>query len=392
MSKRLLVVCPFACYPSTHGGKLDIYNSLIQLASVELNICVDLLYCDYEKQSSAADSHLKKYAGINEIHFLQIKKNKFLSLLYLFYYKPNYSMLYRCLADFKPEQQYDYILIHGFHADSILENVNLTSARFFYRMHNYEYAYSMQKIPLEKNLLMKLLRLYDNLKIKFREKWLIAKTEKVLCISSEEYKFFSASYGKKIYFLPTYLDTSKFVSFKNSNKPHPIVLFVGNLFTLYNKEALIWYLENIHGRIKSSISDYKFIIAGSTAGSDTKWLQDIIQKDKHINVYFNVEDMAAIYQMAKVFVNPMQNGAGVKLKTLDGIINGIPVVSTTVGASGTGLSHRAHCLIADSINEFCNAVILLLQDASLARSLVDNGQQYLKEKFCSLAILDTIYD
>lgn len=301
-------------------------------------------------------------------------------------------MLYRCLADFKSKQQYDYILIHGFHADTILENVNLTSARFFYRMHNYEYAYSMQKVPFEKNLLMKLLRVYDTLKIKFREKWLIAKAEKVLCISSEEYKFFSDSYGKKIYFLPTYLDVSKFVSVANSNKPHPIVLFVGNLFTVYNKEALIWYLENIHGRIKSSISDYTFIIAGSTGESDTKWLQDIIQKDKYINVYLNVEDMAAVYKLAKVFVNPMQNGAGVKLKTLDGIINGIPVVSTTVGASGTGLSHCVHCLIADSINEFRNAVLLLLHDTSLAQSLADNGQNYLREKFCCLAILDAIYD
>lgn len=391
MSKRLLVVCPFACYPPIHGGKMDIYNSLVQLASASLDMKVDLLYCDYGQQSSVADLHLKKYAGVNEIYFLQIKKNKLLSLLYLFYYKPNYCMLYSCLADFKPVHQYDYILIHGFHADSILGNTYLLSSRFFYRMHNYEYAYSMQKVPFEKNLLMKLLRMYDNLKIKFREKWLITKVEKVLCISADEYRFFLASYEKKMYFLPTYLDASRFVSVKN-NKLNSVVLFVGNLFTPYNKDALFWYLENIHGYIKSAISDYKFIIAGSTGGTDMKWLQVITESDKQINTYFNLKDVSVIYQLAKVFVNPMQNGAGVKLKTLDGIINGIPVVSTTVGISGTGLSHYAHCLIADSINEFCNAIILLLQDPDLAQSLVNNGQNYLKEKFCSLAVLDAIYD
>jgi len=392
MSKKLLVVCPFSCYPPTHGGKLDIYNSLLQLRDAHLDICVDLLYCDYIQPERFLDDYLQKEVGVNEVYFLKIQKNKLLSLLYLFHYKPNYCMLYRCLVKFKPKQRYDYVLIHGFHADSILENPNLDKSRFLYRMHNYEYIYSMQKVPFEKNFLMKLLRVYDTLKIKFREKWLLNKVKKVLCISSEEYNYFSKLYGEKIYFLPTYIDTNKFINYERQNNSKNVVLFIGNLFTSYNKEALLWYLKNVHNHIGNFIPNYRLIIAGSTGGADVRWLEAVVGNDKKITTHFDVVDMAPFYKQAKVFVNPMLNGAGVKLKTLDAIVNGMPVVSTTTGISGTGLSHQVHCLIANSADEFSNAIALLLQNANMAKLLVQNGQNYLKDKFCNQVILNMIYD
>ena len=75
----------------------------------------------------------------------------------------------------------------------------------------------------------------------------------------------------------------------------------------------------------------------------------------------------------------MFHGAGVKIKSINAIINGMPLVSTSVGAEGTGLQHGKEFLLADSPKAFKKAISDLLSNAISKDNLVRNGQKYLEE-------------
>jgi glycosyltransferase involved in cell wall biosynthesis len=86
-----------------------------------------------------------------------------------------------------------------------------------------------------------------------------------------------------------------------------------------------------------------------------------------------------LYDSAAAFVNPIQHGAGVKVKTLDAIVAGRPVISTSVGVEGTGLIDGIHAVIADTSEDFARGVREILEDKQRAGALVNAAQQLLAE-------------
>lgn len=390
--KRLLIVTPCNIYPHNHGGKIDIYNSLLQISHANIDFQVDLLYCDYKSHGYGVNDLLKRELNLTNIYYLPIKKNKFLSLVYLFLSKPNYCMLYRGLKNFFFSVKYDYVLIHGFHADGITSNQLLSGAKFVYRMHNYEFHYSRKKIKFESGLLNKTVRLIDAYKIKFRELKLLQFVHSILFISYKEYLLFNVRFGDKSYFIPTYQNDVSISLFDSSQQKIGQVLFVGNLFTGYNLHGLYWYLEKVHPRLKEASKEYTFCIVGNSAGFEITRLKNMIKEDERICLYENVESLSCFYQQSIVFINPMQSGAGVKIKTLDALKNGMPLVSTSIGIEGTGLENNVHCLVSDDHDSFAKAILQLMYDSDFAHKLVYNGQSYLQKYFCNTDVIKKIYE
>jgi glycosyltransferase involved in cell wall biosynthesis len=80
-------------------------------------------------------------------------------------------------------------------------------------------------------------------------------------------------------------------------------------------------------------------------------------------------------------VNPVIRGAGVKVKLVQALQAGMPVVSTSMGMEGTGFEHSIHLLVADTPQEFAACVHKLIDDPGLAKSLVRNAQAFLAERY-----------
>lgn len=131
----------------------------------------------------------------------------------------------------------------------------------------------------------------------------------------------------------------------------------------------------------------KLIIAGNTRGQKYKWLEDKISKDEKIIFYDTPQDLATLYKSASVFINPMLHGAGVKLKTINAIQNGLPVISTTIGVEGTGLKDKEHILLADEPNQFFEYVKFLLEHKEERIKLVKQSQDFLKKNYSHSKIL-----
>jgi glycosyltransferase involved in cell wall biosynthesis len=78
---------------------------------------------------------------------------------------------------------------------------------------------------------------------------------------------------------------------------------------------------------------------------------------------------------------PMSVGGGTRLKILEAMALGTPVVSTTKGAEGLDVTAGKDVLIADEPQTFATAVLRLLRDTGLHARLSENGRRLVREKY-----------
>jgi glycosyltransferase involved in cell wall biosynthesis len=76
---------------------------------------------------------------------------------------------------------------------------------------------------------------------------------------------------------------------------------------------------------------------------------------------------------------PIQAGSGIRIKTLEAMALGVPVVSTTVGAQGLDVTHTQELMLADQPDEFAQAIAQLLSNPALAQQTATQARIYVEQ-------------
>jgi polysaccharide biosynthesis protein PslH len=155
------------------------------------------------------------------------------------------------------------------------------------------------------------------------------------------------------------------------------LIFNGALTYQPNFEAMAYFLEEIYPLVKSQIPELKLRITGSTTG---------VAVDKlpyHDEVVFTgyLKDIRPAVASSWASIAPLKAGGGTRLKILEAMALGTPVISTSKGAEGLDAEVGKHLLIADHPNEFARQVICLMRDSELRNDLSWNAAQFVKEKY-----------
>lgn len=100
-----------------------------------------------------------------------------------------------------------------------------------------------------------------------------------------------------------------------------------------------------------------------------------------------VEDLASVYLRSKINICPLLKGAGTKVKLQEALAYGLPIVTTTVGASGLKLESDRNAYITDEAEVFASKILTLLDDNQLCQKLsaaasVTYQQYYAPERVC----------
>lgn len=115
--------------------------------------------------------------------------------------------------------------------------------------------------------------------------------------------------------------------------------------------------------------------------------KNLSNKYTNIDIFDTPDDLDEIYKLGSIFANPMLHGAGVKLKTINAIVNGLPVVSTTIGNQGTGLKNGKHIYVSDDIYQYANMIRILIENKEKRLELIKNGQEFIKVHYNQEIIL-----
>lgn len=144
----------------------------------------------------------------------------------------------------------------------------------------------------------------------------------------------------------------------------PIVLFTGAMGRPDNDSAIRWFIEHSWPMICDAVPQARLVIAGS---NPTPALTRLAASKRSVTLTGYVESLEPYFQQARVAVVPIQTGAGVKFKTIDAMMRGVPVVSTSVGAEGIDRPDLM-CAITDDPKEIARATVAQLRDPDSART------------------------
>lgn len=180
---------------------------------------------------------------------------------------------------------------------------------------------------------------------------------------------------------PTGIDTT--VLIPHSKKlEHPSLFHIGSLEWAPNQEGLIWFIDKCWPKIHVKFPDLKFYIAGRKAPD---WLA---RRFKAPNIVFmgEVDDAYQFMNSKSIMVVPLFSGSGMRIKIIEGMALGKPIVSTPIGTEGISTQSGKNILIADNEQEFVSDIERLIADNELFQSISRNAIEYIQEKFDNLAL------
>jgi glycosyltransferase involved in cell wall biosynthesis len=156
------------------------------------------------------------------------------------------------------------------------------------------------------------------------------------------------------------------------------LIFTGALDYYPNAKAMLYFCGKMWPILKSKYTELKLTIIGKNPPAQ---LQSFGRDGNDINILGYVEDIRPHMMRAKVFICPIMEGGGTRIKILDAFSQGIPVVSTIVGAEGLDLQKGKHILLADTVTEFVDGVSDLLENEELSKSMSLCARKFVEENY-----------
>jgi glycosyltransferase involved in cell wall biosynthesis len=143
------------------------------------------------------------------------------------------------------------------------------------------------------------------------------------------------------------------------------LVFNGALTYRANYDAMQYFLANIYPLIKEREPDVSLTITGSTTAVDLAGLR----LDDSVRLSGYVDDVRPLIAGARACVVPIRYGGGTRLKILEAMALGTPVVATSKGAEGLDVLPGQNILVADEPADFAAQVLRLLRDVDLQQGL-----------------------
>lgn len=171
------------------------------------------------------------------------------------------------------------------------------------------------------------------------------------------------------------------------------ILTMGTLFYPPNADGVRWFMRDVLPLVRSQMPDCRLTVVGPRPPRDI--VQYAVRDPRHVAVTGYVPELEPYLERARVMVVPVRAGSGLRVRILEALARGVPVVTTTMGAEGIDVADSEHLLIADDPGEFAGAVVRLLRDSELGSRLAAAGRRLAESKYdwrAALPKLGEVYD
>jgi glycosyltransferase involved in cell wall biosynthesis len=159
--------------------------------------------------------------------------------------------------------------------------------------------------------------------------------------------------------------------------PEPgLVVFNGVLDYRPNLDAARWLVDEVWPRVRAAAPAARLLIVGRASAADRRRLEH-----DGVATTGEVPSVAPLLARAAVIVVPVRVGGGTRLKVVEGLAMGRPIVSTTLGCEGIDVIDGEHLLVADTPEAFAAATVRLLNDERLGVRLGARGRALAVERY-----------
>jgi glycosyltransferase involved in cell wall biosynthesis len=172
------------------------------------------------------------------------------------------------------------------------------------------------------------------------------------------------------------VDIDFFTPVEPSNEP--AIVFAGRLDQYSNREGILYFLREVWPLVRRAYPSAVLHVIGM---NPPRTLEEIAAADAQVKLHGFVPDVRPYFRSAGVAICPVRDGGGTRIKILDGLAQGIPMVTTTIGCEGLAVTPERDVLIADTPEDFARQIGRVFDDVDLRRTLSRYGRQLVVTRY-----------
>ena len=205
------------------------------------------------------------------------------------------------------------------------------------------------------------------------EGWAYSNATRTIAVSREDADRIEHQFGaSNVAVVDNGVDTTTFRPDESVTPDPRQMLFLGSLDWRPNLDAVRLLMDVIFPKVRLVEPLATLAIVGR---KPPDWLREAVRTRLGIKVYGDVPDVLPYLRGAGMLVVPLRIGGGSRLKILEALATGLPVVTTTVGVEGLRLSAGEHVTVADGADAFAAAVVEAIRRPEAARAQAERGRQ-----------------
>lgn len=391
MKYKILVISPFAPYDKIEHAGGKIHNYYLKKFNNDIDFKIKLIAFADLYQRNKID--LDKYKIDYKIFYYS--KNFLRRLARLLFYNVsmkinpfdknggyldyhNKSIVIRYLNKLKGEgYKPDVIILPWTQMCLMISDVKkiFAESKYIAIEHDVSYLSLYRKYIYEKNIIMKYFNKVRYEKLKKTEIEKLKEFNLVMTLNTKDINLLKKEnlhqYIKLDYICPYFTD----LSFIKSNYPKNNIVFFGAMKRKENYESCIWFIENVFNRLLKVDRSFKFFIVGNKPNEK-------LYKYASENVIITgfVDDISQYFNNALCMVAPLLFGAGIKIKVIEGMSAGLPVLTNDIGIEGIPASEDDF-IYCKTEKDYYNNILLLKNDTNKAMEIGNTARSFIRENF-----------
>lgn len=196
----------------------------------------------------------------------------------------------------------------------------------------------------------------------------------------EREKLVARAPSANIHVIANGVDSAAFAKSTTTTEPvnpaRQTLLYVGSMDYHANSDAVLWFCREIWPQLSASLPTLDFKIVGRNPPPTVQALAS-----DRIIVTGTVDDVRPFYHQAFAVLVPLRVGGGTRLKILEAMAAGVPVISSRLGAEGIDVTDRHNILLADTAADMSAAVTALIRDCDLSARLCSAARTLVETKY-----------
>jgi polysaccharide biosynthesis protein PslH len=378
---KVLLLTQVLPYPPDSGPKIKTWNVLKYLAQHHEVTLVSFVRGD----QSAEVNHLKNYCWA--VYAVPLRRGGWSDGWYMIrslvtrqpflMVRDNRAAMHKVIKQVTAQTQFDIVHVDQLNMAQYAERV--TGAGKILDAHNalwllYKRLWQTMAPGPKKWLLGRDWRL-----LKQYEGEICCRFEGLLTVSEEDKVALQEAAGQSLEatVIPIAIDTNEVVKVRRCAEADHI-LHIGTMFWPPNVDGILWFLREIFPLIQAHRPGTTFDVVGAKPPAE---IMAYSSNGSGVNVTGYVVDPTPYLEATGVMVVPLRAGGGMRVKILNALAQGLPIVTTTLGCEGIAVEPGRHLLVADTPEAFAQATLGLLEDKKLANELGDNGRHLIQSTY-----------
>ena len=279
------------------------------------------------------------------------------------------------------EKQFDVIQLEGLYLCPYIPVIRkYSTALIAYRAHNIEYEIWERTASLSDGLRSKYLRNLSKRIKRFEISYLNLYDVLVPITDRDGLILDSLGNTKTRHTSQTGIDFASLVPTAKKLE-FPSLFHIGALDWAPNQEGLIWFFDHCWAKIHSQNPELKFYLAGRNA---PEWFERHI-KLEGVEYLGEINDAYDFINSKAIMVVPLFSGSGMRIKIIEGMALGKPIVTTDIGTEGIPTENGNNILVANDADQFVEAITRLINNRELSDQIGKNAIGFIQEKFDNLS-------